>query len=609
VLVGRDKIRSMQSILTDIAEFFIREARTFVAIGLFIGIMYVWDRLSRREQYYRWLIRINPRNAQAHYHLGKFLEDFPDRQTEAESEFRQAISLHSGNSWAYYALYYLQANQKKYSDAQDTLEEMVKRFPQDGVTFACQANLFWRQGLYQEAESAFKDAVRLTPNYLYIRFEYGKFLGSRARYSEAETEFRAALNIQPSDADAYMGLGIALAGLQRLPQAEAAYKKAIKLGGPDNEIYTSLWNLFERSGRFVDAETYFKKETIRHPKNPRLLSLLYSSLAKQGRIEEAELYAEQLLKLDSKDVDSVRDIAIALESIDKKQSAEDLFRRAIARDPENAVSHKCLGFFLHDLDGRLSEAVDVYRKALELDPTDASIYHNLGLALRELKCDEEAESAFRKGIEADPLHASLYRGVGLLLNDRNQKRKAEQYYRKAIEVNPIYTEAYFSLGGLLAEQKRYKEAEDIFRRSISIDAKYIPSYGSFAMLLQGIGRLNDALEVILQALEISPNEFRVNIAVASIQKSLGNMEEARKSVERCRQLIDVTQIDYWYDLACMEAIVDNKELAFQHLRKSAEEQQLDQAWAWDDPDLELLRSDPRFVEIVGPKPEEKNPEA
>src|SRR5919108_39740 len=102
------KIRIMQNIIESIIDFFAGEIRTFLAIGIFIGILYVWDKLSEKEQYYRWLVKINPKNAQAHYNLGIFLRELPDRKTEAEYEFRQAIALRAQYSWAYYALYYLQ---------------------------------------------------------------------------------------------------------------------------------------------------------------------------------------------------------------------------------------------------------------------------------------------------------------------------------------------------------------------------------------------------------------------------------------------------------------------------------------------------------------------
>src|SRR5688500_3407491 len=130
----------MQNILAGIMEFVIREARALIAIVVFVCFIYIWGKLSEKEQYYRWFVKINPKNAEAHDSLGRFLKELPDRKAEAENEFRQAIALRPNYSWSYYALYYLQAEQRKILEAEKTLEQMLRTFPDDGVTFACQGN-------------------------------------------------------------------------------------------------------------------------------------------------------------------------------------------------------------------------------------------------------------------------------------------------------------------------------------------------------------------------------------------------------------------------------------------------------------------------------------
>src|SRR5215510_8340746 len=139
----------MQNIFANVIAFVIREWRSLLAIGIFVAIVYVLSKLSEKEWYYRWLIRINPKDAQAHYNLGNLLEDLPNRKAEAEKEFQQVVALRPGYSWGYYSLYYIQADEQKFEEAQKTLEDMITRFPEDGITFGCQANLYYRQGLFQ----------------------------------------------------------------------------------------------------------------------------------------------------------------------------------------------------------------------------------------------------------------------------------------------------------------------------------------------------------------------------------------------------------------------------------------------------------------------------
>ncbi|MDL1944787.1 hypothetical protein FBQ99_20875 [Chloroflexi bacterium CFX2] len=70
-------------------------------------------------------------------------------------------------------------------------------------------------------------------------------------------------------------------------------------------------------------------------------------------------------------------------------------------------------------------------------------------------------------------------------------------------------------------------------------------------------------------------------------------------MEKARQYIPE---DDFYNRACLESVSDNFDLAFEHLEKAAQKEKFNPAWAWEDPDLQWIRDDPRFVEIVRPKP-------
>jgi hypothetical protein len=54
---------------------------------------------------------------------------------------------------------------------------------------------------------------------------------------------------------------------------------------------------------------------------------------------------------------------------------------------------------------------------------------------------------------------------------------------------------------------------------------------------------------------------------------------------------------------CLESLCKNPDLAFEHLQRAVKQEGFESAWAWKDPDLQWLRDDSRFVEIVGTKPE------
>jgi tetratricopeptide (TPR) repeat protein len=115
-------------------------------------------------------------------------------------------------------------------------------------------------------------------------------------------------------------------------------------------------------------------------------------------------------------------------------------------------------------------------------------------------------------------------------------------------------------------------------------------------------RLNNRIEETIPLLdkltEINPEDFNPYLALASINKQLGK-GVSNDHTEKARQFLPEND---WYNRACLESVCDNFDLAFEYLQRAAQAEGFNPAWAWDDPDLQWLRDDLRFLEIVGPRP-------
>jgi tetratricopeptide (TPR) repeat protein len=258
------------------------------------------------------------------------------------------------------------------------------------------------------------------------------------------------------------------------------------------------------------------------------------------------------------------------------------------------------GYVFQD-DKNLEEAFRCYSEAIRLDPNLDAAFNNLGALLNDLKRYEEAEAAYRKAIELNPSYDKAYYNLGNLLSDEKLKRyeEAEAAYRKAIELNPSDATAYYNLGILLKNLKRYNEAETAFRKAIELNPLLPEAYNNLVLLLRLNNWLEDTMPLLEKVVEINPEDFNPYIAMASINKRLGK-GVSNDHTEKARQFLPE---DDWYNRACLESVCDNFDLAFVHLQKAAQRERFNPAWAWDDPDLQWIRDDPRFTEIVGPRPE------
>ncbi|PYS49294.1 MAG: hypothetical protein DMF68_10420, partial [Acidobacteria bacterium] len=212
--------------------------------------------------------------------------------------------------------------------------------------------------------------------------------------------------------------------------------------------------------------------------------------------------------------------------------------------------------------GDLSKAEELYRKTIELSPKDANIYVNLGALLKATGRRTEAEVAWRKAIELNPNDPTAYNNLGTLLDDTEHMDEAEAAYRKAIELNPNYPAAYNNFISFLREQNRAPEAMILAERALQLDSK------------------NQHLPLNLM----------------SLHKKFGQRAEARQYAAQAREII---KSDDWYNLACLESICENTEAAIENLRRAAQADSFNPKWVRRDPDLEWIRDDPRFKEIVG----------
>lgn len=154
------------------------------------------------------------------------------------------------------------------------------------------------------------------------------------------------------------------------------------------------------------------------------------------------------------------------------------------------------------------------------------------------------------------------------LNGGNYKL-AEESFRKVIKLDSNDATAYYNLGNALRQHEtHWKEAEAMYRQAIEIKPNHANAYYNLGLLLaKDKNRLAEAEAMYRQAIEIKPN-----------------------------------YAGFYYNLACLRSISrreENKEEAFENLKKAVEMSSKYKSMAKTDADFDFIRDDARFGEIVG----------
>jgi len=159
-------------------------------------------------------------------------------------------------------------------------------------------------------------------------------------------------------------------------------------------------------------------------------------------------------------VDDVSYMRTALENIKlgDRESAEALYRKALAVNPDSALAHMFLGGILTE-QGHLQEAAEHLSRAVQLDPRNGNAHYNLGnLRMREQRYDEAIES-WKKAVQLDRTNAKAYNNMAVVLREQNHLDEAADVMRSGMVADPEDAELRLNAGDILARLGRKAEAE------------------------------------------------------------------------------------------------------------------------------------------------------
>jgi len=169
-------------------------------------------------------------------------------------------------------------------------------------------------------------------------------------------------------------------------------------------------------------------------------------------------------------------------------------------------------------------------------------------------------------------------------------------YQRMVEINPHNHEIWGILGGLYKSSGRFDEAVDAYQRAISIGPDNAEFHYHLGLVFAAQKQIDDAISNFRQVIEIDPEHGLAHAALGGNYRKLGDEELAQSHIDTARSLMSDEEDEY--NLACMEAICGNKDRAFELLEIALKNKQTGLAWVQQDPDLDFIRSDPRFTSLL-----------
>jgi tetratricopeptide (TPR) repeat protein len=149
--------------------------------------------------------------------------------------------------------------------------------------------------------------------------------------------------------------------------------------------------------------------------------------------EQAEQKYLEVLKHDSKNVNTLANLAAIQIEMGHYQDAEKNLKVALASTPDDAFSLSILGN-LKFRQSKYDDALNALSRAAKLDPQNAEVQNFLGLTLSEKGMRSAAETAFRKAVILNPNYGGAQNNLAVFYLTQNPPsvELARWHYQKAV---------------------------------------------------------------------------------------------------------------------------------------------------------------------------------
>jgi tetratricopeptide (TPR) repeat protein len=291
----------------------------------------------------------------------------------------------------------------------------MKASKRDAAIAAFQAGARSHQaGDLASAEGAYRQALRLMPDFAACVALFGVLLHQTGRSAQAVTHLRRATALQPGVAQHQHNLGGVLRDMGRLGEAVVAFRAALRLDGSIAETHRNLG----------------------------------CALRDLGEWEQASKALRTALSLQPRHADAANDLGIVLDSAGRTLEALGWFELACQFNPADPVPHNNRGAALRELD-RPEEAIICLREAVRLNPRYAHAWANLGNALQDLEDADAALECFGRALSLEPNAADAFVNLGQALYRHRRLDEARDVYGRGLEANPGSAAITWNLSNVL----------------------------------------------------------------------------------------------------------------------------------------------------------------
>jgi tetratricopeptide (TPR) repeat protein len=329
------------------------------------------------------------------------------------------------------------------------------------------------------------------------------------------------------------------------------------------------------SGQSDRAETLLQDIIRKNPADAGALTLLGVVRGQQGKNTEAEQLFRQALAADPDQISAWRDLALALANEHRYADALDACESGLKKSPRYAALRKTdvqVAFALaqqqlqsNDQEGALISLL----RAQKFVNDDADLLSRLGILEDRMKIFHDADIALKRSLSLRPNDPTTLYALAHLKTDQQMPDEAAGYMRQYLAINPNDASAHYGMGRILRLAAKPEEAAKEYQRSIDLHPDQTESYYELGEMAVDRQQDDQAEPLLQKVLKRNPEHGGALTAMGIIALRRKDYPEAE---EYLRHAIAVApeygQAHYQYAMTLMR--MGRREEAQQEFAKAAE---------------------------------------
>lgn len=400
----------------------------------------------------------------AHTYLGRF--------AEAKTDFNEALKIDPADSFCLFRLAYVAKLQGDTATAESILSKVLHVNANYPAALLELANLRMDAKRFAEARTLLLRYVKVNPTAATGYYKLAmveKKLQNGAAAEQDLAEFQRLSKEQPDSRHPYDHLldyvdsRSQLTAGERAKQDVASLEAESKAHPEQAEVSYALAEAYLKAAKIDEARQTIASFDEQHPNDERTLTGLGVLLAHHGIYDDAIAQFQKALNVKPDADDAKFDLAMAYfrkgDYLNARKAAE-----AISEMGRKDDSYASL---VADIDvhlGETAKAEELYRTALARNPDNDQTYLSLALLQFQQNRIVSAKQTLQQGRTRVPGSGKIYWGLGLAAVLEGETATAGDDLERAVDLMPEWPGSYSTLGFFYFQTGQVTKAREVFDR-------------------------------------------------------------------------------------------------------------------------------------------------